>query len=319
MIAWAAPLAALFAAQGWLACGSGDAGGPPAPEVVVATARKGSVPDRREYAGNVRAVNAVEVRARVRGYLVEQRFEDGHMVKEGDVLFRIDPSTYQVALSEARGELEQARANAERARREFARAEQLVKDDVASVAVLDSRRAERDAAEARIASEQARVKAADLDLSYTQVLAPIAGRIGRALVDVGNLVGESGQDTVLAQIVQIDPIHVDFAPTERDRLSVLQRHRDGSLPRGQRRRARGDRARRRHALSAQGRDRLRRPDDRAHARHRGRARARAEPRRESQARRVRARDRDPPRRARRRARAAARGAGAAGRQLSCSW
>jgi membrane fusion protein (multidrug efflux system) len=213
-----------------LGCDSGDAGGPPLPEVVVATAREGSVPNRREYPGNVRAVNAVDVRARVRGYLIEKMFEEGHEVKEGDVLFRIDPSTYQVELAEAKGDLASALAAAERARREFARAEQLVRDDVASIATLDARRAERDAAEAQIASSQARVRATELDLSYTVVRAPIAGRIGRALVDVGNLVGESGQDTVLAHIVQVDPIHVDFAPTERDRLEVLRDISEGRLP-----------------------------------------------------------------------------------------
>ena len=236
----AASLAAAFAAA-VLGCGRGDSGGPPPPEVIVATVRTGSVPDRREYAGNVRAMNSVEVRARVRGYLTEQLFEDGHVVKKGDVLFRIDPSTYQVALAEAKGDVARARAAAERARREFARAEQLVRDDVASVAVLDARRAERDAAEAEIASAEARVRAAELNLSYTVVRAPIAGRIGRALVDVGNLVGESGQDTVLAQIVQTDPIHVDFAPTERDRLGVLREIAKGRYAAQQRGRARAAR------------------------------------------------------------------------------
>jgi membrane fusion protein (multidrug efflux system) len=172
----------------------------------------------------------VDVRARVRGYLVEQRFEDGQVVQEGDVLFRIDPATYQVALAEAKAELARAKASAERARRDFARAEELVRDDVASIAVLDARRAERDAAEAQIAGAEASVRAAELNLSYCTVKAPLTGRIGRALVDVGNLVGESGQDTVLAHIVETDPIHVDFAPTERDRLDVLRGAAEGRLP-----------------------------------------------------------------------------------------
>jgi membrane fusion protein, multidrug efflux system len=221
---------ALLLAAFALGCGHGDAGGPPPPEVVVATVRKGTMPDHREYVGNVRAVDAVEVRARVRGYLIEQHFEDGKLVKKGDLLFKIDPSTYQVALAGAKGDLARAKATAERARREFARAEQLVKDDVASIAVLDARRADRDAAEAEIASATSRVRAAELNLSYTVIHAPLSGRIGRALVDVGNLVGESGQDTVLAQIVQVDPIHVDFAPTERDRLGVLRDIAKGRFP-----------------------------------------------------------------------------------------
>src|SRR4030095_4138006 len=111
----------------------------------------------------------------------------GKMVKKGDVLFRIDPSTYQVALAGAKGDVARAKATAERARREFARAEQLVKDDVARQAVLRARRAARAPAEAEMASAAARVRAAELTLSYTEVRAPLTGRIGRALVDVGNL------------------------------------------------------------------------------------------------------------------------------------
>jgi RND family efflux transporter MFP subunit len=222
-------LAVLFGlgAQG---CGPGQSGGPPPPEVVVAAAVTGSVPDRREYVGNVRAVNAVDVRARVRGYLMEQRFEDGQVVKQGDVLFRIDPSTYEVALAEAKAALARAKASAERARRDFTRAEELVRDNVASISVLDARRADRDGAEAEIAGAEASMRAAELNLSYCTVKAPLTGRIGRGLVDVGNLVGESGQDTVLAHIVETDPIHVDFAPTERDRLDVLRGAAAGLLP-----------------------------------------------------------------------------------------
>jgi RND family efflux transporter MFP subunit len=213
-----------------VACGGEGPGGPPPAEVRVAIARSGSVPDRREYVGNVRATNAVDVRARVRGYLLEQKFEDGQLVEEGQILFQIDPSTYAVALAEARGQLARARAAALRAERDFERAEELLRDNVASQSVLDARRAERDSAQAEVVSAEAAVRAAELSLSYCTVRAPIRGRIGRALVDVGNLVGESGQDTVLAQIVQIDPIHVDFAPTERDRLDVLRGAQEGRLP-----------------------------------------------------------------------------------------
>jgi membrane fusion protein (multidrug efflux system) len=226
-----ATIAALLLVAQALACGPGEPpGGPPPPEVVVATARTGTVPDRREYVGNVRAVNSVDVRARVRGYLTEQRFEDGNFVQQGDVLFAIDPSTYKTELAEANGQLARARAAAERAKRDFARAEELARDGVASISVLDARRAERDETVAEIASAEARVGAALLNLSYCTVRAPISGRISRALVDVGNLVGESGQDTVLAHIVQTDPIHVDFAPTERDRLDVLRGAAEGRLP-----------------------------------------------------------------------------------------
>jgi membrane fusion protein (multidrug efflux system) len=207
-------LAAAAALLAGVACGRGQPPAPPPPEVVVARARVGTVPDRREFVGQVRAVNEIQVRARVRGYLVERRFTEGEAVAAGDVLFRIDPSAYQAKLAEARGHLGQARASAERAERDFARAVELRSGNVLSESVLDARRAERDAAKADVASAQAAVGTAELDLSWCTVHAPIAGRIGLAQVDVGSLVGESGQDTVLARIVQIDPIHVYFSPAE---------------------------------------------------------------------------------------------------------
>lgn len=206
------------------------AGGPPPAEVVVAVAKVGDVPDRREHVGNVLAVNRVEVRARVRGYLLEQRFEDGQRVAAGDLLFRIDPSTYEVALAEAKGALARARATAQRAERDWVRARELFDQKVVSASVIDERRADRDAAQADVQAAEAAVRAAELDLSYCTVTAPLAGRVGQALVDPGNLVGASGQDTVLAEIVQVDPIHVEFAPTERDRLDVLRGEREGRIP-----------------------------------------------------------------------------------------
>lgn len=213
------------------ACGSGDpAGGPPPPEVQVATALLGTLPDRREHVGNVRAMNEVDVRARVRGYLLERRFEEGRMVAAGDLLFRIDPSSYEVALAQAEGQRARAMANARRAELDYDRARELFAKKVVSKSAIDTARAERDATAADLAAAEAAVRDAKLSLSWCEVRAPITGRIGRALVDVGNLVGESGQDTVLARIVQVDPIHVYFAPTERDRLDVLRGEREGRIP-----------------------------------------------------------------------------------------
>jgi membrane fusion protein (multidrug efflux system) len=207
-------LAAAAALLAGLACGREPPSAPPPPEVVVARARVGTVPDRREFVGQVRAVNEIQVRARVRGYLVERRFVEGAAVAAGDVLFRIDPSAYEVALAEARGRLAEAHAAAERTARDYERAVELRAQNVLSESALDARRAERDAARAEVSSARASVAAAELDLSWCTVHAPIAGRIGLAQVDVGSLVGESGQDTVLARIVQIDPVHVYFSPPE---------------------------------------------------------------------------------------------------------
>jgi RND family efflux transporter MFP subunit len=212
-----------------LACGRGAPPAPPPPEVRVATAAVGTVQDHREYVGNVEAVNRIEVRARVRGYLLEQRYADGDLVKVGDVLFRIDPSTFEVALAQSKGELARARANSVVAQRELTRAEELFRGNVTSQSQLDQRRAQRDSSAADVAAAEAKVRAAELELSYTTVPAPITGRVGRGLVDVGNLVGSNGQDTMLAEIVQVDPIHVYFAPTEHDRLDVLRGEREGRI------------------------------------------------------------------------------------------
>jgi RND family efflux transporter MFP subunit len=211
-------------------CGRGDrdrAGQRPTVSVVAAQTR--SLPDRREHVGTLRAVNQVDVRARVRGFLTERTFTEGQVVHQGDVLFRIDPSTYEVRLKEARGALARAQAVRTRARRDLERAQGLYEQQVASEAVLDERRAAADAAQAEVATAEAAVAAAELDLSYCVVSAPLTGRIGRAQVDVGNLVGEGGQDTVLANIVQIDPIHVVFNPTEQERLRVLREAREGRV------------------------------------------------------------------------------------------
>ena len=213
------------------ACGRNDAPPvPPAAEVGVVLATLGTLPDRREFVGNVRAVNEIDVRARVRGYLLERRYVEGQPVAAGDVLFEIDPSTYAVKLAAAKAQLAEARATLLRAQQDFDRAKGLIDKGVVSVSVLDQRRADRDASAAAVQSADAAVAAAQLDLSYCTVRAPIAGLAGRALVDPGNLVGESGQDTVLAKIVQVDPVHVFFATTERERLDVLRGVEEGRIP-----------------------------------------------------------------------------------------
>lgn len=197
----------------------GCSGGEPPPErgptvVKVDLARVAALPDRREYVGNVRSIDRIEIRARVRGYLVEQAFEDGAHVERGTLLFRIEPAPFEVAVAEARGVLARAAAEASRAARDLERAEALFAQGVVSTDVIDARRADRDATAAAEQSAQAALRAAELDLSYATVRAPVAGRMGRALVDVGNLVGASGQDTVLAELVVEDPVRVYFAVPE---------------------------------------------------------------------------------------------------------
>jgi len=228
---WGRTTLGLVVVLGLAACGGDDPrGAPPPPQVVVAEAVLGSVPDRREYVGNVSAAKQVEIRARVRGVLIEQAFRDGQLVDEGQLLFRIDPSTYAVALAEARGELAAARAEAIRTKLDYDRAKELSGSSVVSESILDARRADDASARARVEAATAAVRGAELDLSYCTIKAPISGRIGRRLVDVGNLVGRQGEDTLLAEIVEVDPIHVYFEPTEQERLEVLRSVAAGRFP-----------------------------------------------------------------------------------------
>jgi membrane fusion protein (multidrug efflux system) len=211
----AAGLAAALATSLLLGCSGGEAPPERGPALVkFDVAQVTSVADRREYVGNVRSVDRIEIRARVRGYLVEQAFEDGARVEKGALLFRIDPAPFEVVLAEARGVLARARAEAQRAERDLERAEALYAQGVVSPELIDQRRSARDAMVAAEQAARAAMKSAQLDLSYATLRAPVAGRMGRALIDVGNLVGESGQDTVLAELVVEDPVRVYFAAPE---------------------------------------------------------------------------------------------------------
>jgi len=182
--------------------------------VQIEVARVGPLADRREYVGNVRSIDRIEIRARVRGYLVDQLFEDGARVAKGARLFRIDPRPFEVALAEAKGQLARAEAEAIRAERDLERANALYESGVVSPGLLDERRAARDATKAAEEAARAAVRAAELELSYADIRAPVAGRMGRAMIDEGNLVGESGQDTILAELVVEDPVRVYFAAPE---------------------------------------------------------------------------------------------------------
>ena len=251
-----ASLAAAAALAAALGCGPGEGpAAPPPPEVGVVAARLGSVPDRREYVGNVRAVTEIDVRARVRGYLIEKRFSEGQQVAAGRRAVPDRPEQLRAGPRRGQGPARPDARGAEAARRPSSRAPRSSAGTTSSASrVLDARREALDAAAAEVAERRGeRGDGGQLDLSWCTVHAPGAGRIGLALVDVGNLVGESGQDTVLARIVQVDPIHVYFAPTELERLEVLQGAREGRIPAQREGNIRIElRARRRHALPAPG-------------------------------------------------------------------
>lgn len=188
------------------------AGPPPPPAVTVATPTKKTIVDQDEYVGRFVAVDSVEIRARVSGYLDKIHFTDGQMVKQGDLLFTVDPRPFQNAVAQARANLAQARANAAYAEADLARAQQLVRERTISEQVFEQRTQAKRTADALVAANEAAVRQAELDLEYTQLKAPISGHIGDRRVSPGNLVtgGTGGNTTLLATIVSTDPIRFEF-------------------------------------------------------------------------------------------------------------
>jgi RND family efflux transporter MFP subunit len=194
-------------------CGdSGKPAGPPAPSVTVAKPVQRALIDYDEYVGRFVAVDAVEVRARVSGYLDKIHFQDGQMVKQGDPLFTIDKRPFQTSLDQAQANLSQARANLAFTEADLARAQQLVGNKTITEQTFEQRTQAKRVAEAAVAAQEAAVRQANLDLSFTELLAPVAGRVGDRRVSVGNLVtgGAGGNTTLLATIVSLDPIRFEF-------------------------------------------------------------------------------------------------------------
>jgi RND family efflux transporter MFP subunit len=189
---------------------------PPPPQVTVAKPVTKTVTDHDEYVGRFEAVDAVEVRARVSGYLDVIHFKDGQMVKKGDPLFTIDRRPFQIALEQAKANLAQAKANLAYADADLIRGKDLVGRNVISQQTFDQRTQAKRVAEANVGAQEAAVRQAALDLEFTELRAPVAGRIGDRRVSVGNLVtgGTTGTTTLLATIQSTDPIRFEFTMDE---------------------------------------------------------------------------------------------------------
>ncbi|MGE3537173.1 MAG: efflux RND transporter periplasmic adaptor subunit [Candidatus Tectimicrobiota bacterium] len=218
------------------ACAPQPAASPPPaspPKVTVSQPVLREVVEWEEYTGRLEAVEAVEVRARVNGYLQAIHFKDGSNVKKGDLLFIIDPRPYQAELERARAELGLAVARGERAGKDLARVQMLLRAHAASEEEVDARIAEQRQTREAVQAAQAMVNAAQLNVEFTQVRAPISGRIGRNLVSVGNLInGGSPQSTLLTTIVSLDPIYCYFEAPERFYLKDLRLLRGTERPNG---------------------------------------------------------------------------------------
>lgn len=172
-----------------------------------------------EYTGRFEATNRVEIRARVSGFMESIHFKDGDLVNKGDLLFVIDPRPFEAQLDVAKASLEAAKTRVNLAEREFKRAESLLKRNNISRETFDQRQAELETAKTTVLSAQAQIRIAKLNLEFTQVKAPISGRISDAKVDVGNLVeGGSAQSTLLTTLVSIDPILFTFSASEAEFL-----------------------------------------------------------------------------------------------------
>jgi len=195
------------------ACGQGTPPAPPGPVVTVATPVRQKLTDRDEYVGRFIAVDAVEIRARVSGYLEKIHFTDGQLVKAGDLLMTVDQRPFQAALDQARADLARAKSQTVLTAADLSRAETLLQQKTIAEALYDQRVQAKRAADAALQSAEAAVKNAELNLEFTELRAPVTGRIGDRRVSPGNLVtgGTAGGTTLLATVVSIDPIRFEFS------------------------------------------------------------------------------------------------------------
>lgn len=185
---------------------------PQAPEVAVAHPLASEIVDWDNYVGKFEAVQMVDVRPRVSGYLTEIHFEDGQMVQAGDVLFTIDPRPYDARLQQAESEVARVQATLKNLRTQLERQRTLVERGTVSQERFDTAQAEVDAAEAELAAAEASVAEAALNVDYTTVEAPVDGRVSYRRVDMGNAV--TADSTLLTKLVSVDPIHFVFEGSE---------------------------------------------------------------------------------------------------------
>jgi len=221
-------LFALFAAVSGCRGEAATESMPPPPEVSVATVLVKDVRPWDEFTGHIEAVETVELRPRVSGYIDRVNYEEGGEVKKGDVLFVIDQRTYRAELERAEAELARAATQADLARSEVARARKLAEARAMSAEELDQRVSALAQAEANIRAAQSAVDVAKLDLEFTEVRAPISGRAGRAVVTPGNLVSTQPNATLLTTIVSMDPVYVYFEGDERSYLRYNEMSRNGT-------------------------------------------------------------------------------------------
>ena len=225
---------AVIAGPRLLAPSTSQAVAPPLPVVTVSTPLRGNVDTRLEFLGQFSAVDSVELRAQVGGTLTKIGFKDGDIVHKGDLLFVIDPTPYQIKLSEATAQLESAHARLDLASREFVRAQTLKRTGFGTIENADQRAADQRADQAAVDDAEALVRDARFDLDHCYITAPFTGRIGSHLISVGNLIAgsraASSPTTLLATLVSIDPIYLNFDMSEADYMTFLRRRQQQKEP-----------------------------------------------------------------------------------------
>ncbi len=201
----------------------------PPPAIDIATVTTQPYTSTVELPGRISPVRVADVRARVAGIVLSRNFEEGADVEKGQILFEIDPAPFEAALAQARASLAQAEASFFQAQAEYNRSEPLNKIGAISPQEFDAATANLKAAQAAKKSALAQIKTAELNLGYATVVAPISGRIGRALVTEGALVGQ-GEATAMAKIQQLDPIYADFTQPLSDYLRMKSTRTDNDAP-----------------------------------------------------------------------------------------
>ncbi len=218
----------------WLVgCGANEqkpaqGGGVPPSHVDVVSVKKGATAIPLEYPAKIKSIQQVEVRAKVSGTLLKKHYTEGALVKEGDLLFKIDPAKFQAAFNEASAQLGVREATLKQSEREWNRIKRLFDEKAVSEKERDDALAAYEMALANVASAKATLENARIDLGYTSITAPISGVAGMKAKDVGAYVNSSSTDSVVTTITQLDPIHVEFAIPDLERLKQAYSLREGT-------------------------------------------------------------------------------------------
>jgi multidrug efflux system membrane fusion protein len=223
-LAYGPGAASVFAAQ------AADAPAAPAMEVDVAAVISQSITDWQSYSGRLEAVDRVDVRPLVAGTIIAVHFKDGALVKKGDPLFTIDPRPYQAEVDRTAAQLAAAKARATYAATDAARAERLLADNAVAKRDYDEKQNAARATAAEVKAADAALEAARINLGYTRVVAPVAGRVSRAELTIGNVVSAGANAPILTTLVSVSPIYASFEVDEQTYLQYLGRDRNAHVP-----------------------------------------------------------------------------------------